>query len=165
MTQIHLENEPEALQFSSLTPRFLLWRKKCIWSSNVTISKIIWALYPSQICPLMWFGRSLYPVHLFYSLKFCYFVFSDSNMMVGIWMHCIISIALSESVHHLANIAIALCARLMLKVKYNNISWFKWLSLSQLKCRAVPDECNQAVTGGATVSKYHLVVTFTYCCC
>lgn len=95
MTQIHLENQLEALQFSFLTPRFLLWRKKCIWSSNVTISKIVWALYPSQICPLMWFGRSLYAVHLFYILKFCYFVFNDSNMMVGIWMCCILSIALS----------------------------------------------------------------------
>lgn len=86
--------------------------------------------------------------------------------MAGIWMPRMISIALAESVHRLANIAIALCARLILmKVKYNNISWFKRLSLSQLECRAVPDECNQAVIGGATVSEYHSVVTFAYRCC
>ena len=53
------------------------------------------------------------------------FLFNDSNMTARIWMLCIRSTALSESVQHLANIAIALCARLILKVKYNNISWFK----------------------------------------
>lgn len=109
--------------------------KKCIWNSKVTISKIIWTLSPSQMCPVMWFDRSLYPVCLFYILKFCRFVFTDSNVIVVIWTRCIVSSAPSAP----ANATTALWARLIFEVKDDDISYFKWLSLSQLKCRAVLD--------------------------
>lgn len=116
-------------------PGFFAEGKKCIWNSKVTISKIIWMLSPSQMCPTMWFGRSLYPVCLFYILKFCRFVFTDSNVIVVIWTRCIVSSAPSAP----ANATTAWWARLIFEVKDDDISYLKWLSLSQLKCRAVLD--------------------------
>lgn len=108
----------------------------------------------------MRFGRSLYPVSPFHILRFCYFAFSGSNMMAGIRMRCILSVAPPESLRRLADVATARCAGLMWKAKCNDISRSKRLSFSPLKCRAVPGECIQAVIGGAAAAKCHLVGTF-----